>query len=221
MATKKIWLIAYVNRDNIKYIDKDLHKYDLNEVEYYVPTVKVLKKQFKGEQHFEEVPMLFNYGFFKVPVNYAGNIELLNQIRSNVSAIYGWVRDIAINGGNGLAIAHQSEIKTLRRQARRKSIYSKDDIHNLKTGMHIKLHGYPFDDMPAEVIRVHIKRQEVEVRLGADVPINVTVNFDNVFYSVYSDFDPEQSRDASLDELSSKPNNTADKLQLKMSDGIY
>src|SRR5690606_34035011 len=95
----------------------------------YIPTVKVLKKVFKGKNHFEFEPLLFNYGFFKVDYDDACNPDFLMELRSRISAIYGWVKDPATsmvsqvnlkrgntnfyNGIPAAAVAKDSEIADL------------------------------------------------------------------------------------------------------------
>ena len=39
-----IWCIAYINKNFIDIISKELEQYEYHMVEVYVPTVKVLKK---------------------------------------------------------------------------------------------------------------------------------------------------------------------------------
>lgn len=91
-----VWLVAYIDAKCLKNLEKELKRYpEYKEVEAYIPTVKILKKTFKKENFFEEVPLLFNYGFFKVPRKYAVYKDYLDQMQKNISCLYGWVRDAA------------------------------------------------------------------------------------------------------------------------------
>lgn len=91
-----VWIVAYIDSKFLKHTEKELKKYpEYKLVEAYIPTVKILKKTFKKENFFEEVPLLFNYGFFKVPRKYAIYKDYLDQMQKNISCIYGWVRDAA------------------------------------------------------------------------------------------------------------------------------
>ena len=61
------WAIAYINRDFIDRVEIDLGKYKKYEaVKAYIPTVRILRKKFKGKDIFEHVHLLFNYGFFQI-----------------------------------------------------------------------------------------------------------------------------------------------------------
>lgn len=217
---EKIWLIAYINRTFIDIIEREIIEYGFD-VEVYVPTVKVLRKTFKGQRLFEFVPMLFNYGFFKVNYKDACSAEYLNLLRNRITAIYGWVKDPAytmlqedqdlklkkegfINAKPQAAIATDKEVVRMVKQSKELSIFSAEDIGRLNVGDYIKLEGYPFDNMPAEILHINTKKKEVKVRLLMDTIVkDVLVSFDNVFYSIYKNYN-EAGNHISTDELSSK-----------------
>jgi len=78
------------------------------------------------------------------------------------------------------------------------------DLERIKPGQYVKLEGYPFDNMPAEVVSINHKRKEVKVKLLMDSIIqDVTVSFENVFYSIYKNFD-EENREKSIDDLNNR-----------------
>src|SRR5688572_29236437 len=88
------WLVAYIEAEYIPKVQEDLKKKkDFDEIEVYIPTVKILKKKFKGKEQFEEVPLLFNYGFFKVPRHLAVSRKFLDKMKESISCIFAWVRD--------------------------------------------------------------------------------------------------------------------------------
>lgn len=215
---KNVWLIAYVNRDYINIAEEELTAYDYDFIKAYIPTVRVLKKQFKGKNIFEFIPLLFNYGFFNVPYKYATNTDFLSELRTRITCIYGWVKDptkdILINKPNlrldnkGLikpmaktAIATDKEITRLIKKSRAINIYSAEDLKKFKKGDYILLKGYPFDNIPAEIVNINIKKKEVKVKLLIDALIKeATVSFENVFYTVYQSMDIN-SKEKSLDEI--------------------
>lgn len=92
-----VWAIAYIHKELLSRIGYDLEQYGYDElgIECYVPTVKMLKKTFKGKNQYEFIPLLFNYGFFKLPFEKACNPEFLSQFKQRINAIYGWVKDPA------------------------------------------------------------------------------------------------------------------------------
>lgn len=214
MIKGDIWCIAYINRNFINLVSEELNEYGYEDVEAYIPTVKVLKKKFKQKQEFEEVPLLFNYGFFRVSYDNACNEEYLSMLRQRITAIYGWVKDPSIimeqkpplkdpKGEDEddftlhymekvprAAVATDQEVAEMVKSARKMNIFSEEDIDSLKKGDYIVLKGYPFDDLPAEVISVSKKRKEVRVKLLLDTAMSeVKVSFENIFYTIYSSFD--------------------------------
>lgn len=218
MESKNVWVVAYINRDHIGIAEEELKRYGHKEVEAYIPTVRLLKKKFKGKNVFEFVPLLFNYGFFKIPYSKAVNPDYLMELRHHITCIYAWVKDPAKtvrSGKSGLksdnsnntdalpncAIATDREVATMVKATESMSIYNAEDLKQFSKGDYIKLEGYPFENMPAEIISINHKKGEVRVKLDIDAIVKeVTVSFENVFYSIYKDFD-ENSREDSTDEL--------------------
>lgn len=54
--------------------------------------VNVLKKTHKGKMQFEEIPILFNYGFIKMPSEFAYSRPFLNKLKRNISGIRTWLK---------------------------------------------------------------------------------------------------------------------------------
>lgn len=212
----KVWVIAYINRDYINVANEEIEMYNYENVEAYIPTVRVLKKQFKGKNLFEFVPLLFNYGFFKIPYSDACDPEFLLTLRHRITCIYGWVKDPAravtefnlmadnqdpVRALPKAAIATDGEVARLVKASKSMSIYTEKDLEQFKPGDFIKLEGYPFEGMPAQIIRINKKKGEVKVKLMIDEIVKeVTVSFENVFYTIYKNFN-ENSREASTDEM--------------------
>lgn len=95
-AIKYRWYIAHIDGSRIDNLTDELKKLDNTEfVEVYIPTVKVLKKQFKGHSHFDNIPMLMNYGFFKIPVSWGMNPEYMRGLQEGISCLISWSRDPA------------------------------------------------------------------------------------------------------------------------------
>lgn len=198
------WLIAYINTSYIERVYSDLKKNpEYRDIEVYIPTVKILKKTFKKENYFEDVPLLFNYGFFKIPRKYAVHKRFLEDLKTNVNCIFSWVNDpLKVMGKKPnlrpdnkftwddthvpVATATSEEIATLVRAAYQTSVYDGDDISKLNPGMIIKLRGYPFDNILAEVVEVYPKKHKVRVNIEMfDQVKDVLVSFDNVFFTIY------------------------------------
>ena len=230
LSKNSSWAIAYINRDFIDRVEKDLAKFKAYKgVIAYIPTVRILRKQFKGKDIFEEIPLLFNYGFFQIP-NKSLSSEFLQKMKEQIPCIHAWVKDSKrvittrpslITGNEPLvrddvipvALATNGEINRIMRAHKKYSIYDKNDIDNLKPGQLIKLHGYPFDGMDGKVTLVNKKKGKVHVELALEGLIkNVIVSFDNVFYTVYhGPIDETDFREKSIEEIQMKGKNAADK----------
>jgi transcription antitermination factor NusG len=212
-----IWAIAFINRKYINTTQDELTMYGYDDIEAYIPTIKVLKKQFKGKKLFEFVPLLFNYGFFKIKYEDACNYEYLSSLRQRITSIYAWVKDpvklndidrnLRADNNNFIdampraAVATDKEIANLVKASKSMSVYSQEDLKQFSKGDYIKLEGYPFDGMPAEIIKINHKKGEVKVKLLIEAMVReVTVSFENVFYTIYKNFS-EESKESSTDEL--------------------
>ena len=236
---KRVWAIAYIDRNFLPQLPEELKHYGYTDIKCYVPTVRLLKKQFKGKDQFEFVPLLLNYGFFKIPYEKACDSEWLSELRQRIGAIYGWVKDPTKNlsekvilradnsgmtkgmPGDNLeddqnmaelyrnlpqcALAKTKEVLALKKSADVLSVFSDEDIDRISIGDYITLKGYPFDNVPAEVLEINKKKQHVKVRLDISSNLDVvTVSFENVFYTIYSSQDPDDPmRETSLDEIES------------------
>jgi len=77
--------------------------------------------------------------------------------------------------------------------ATRFSVFSSDDIKKCEPGDLITLQGYPFEGLSAEVLFVDEKRKKVKVRLILATALfrEVEVDFENVFYTVYNQFNDD------------------------------
>lgn len=232
-----VWIVAYIDAKFLKYTERELNKYpEYQEVEAYIPTVKILEKTFKKENIFKEIPLLFNYGFFKIPRKFAQYKHWLDTMQKNISCIYGWVRDPANVWGNlpklrldgesvynteenkiSAAVASSSDIARLIRDSVNLGAHSADEINLLKIGDEIVLRGYPWEGVNASVLYIDHKTQQVKVEIRIFDQMRPTlVSFDNVFFTIYHDtknFDDTIVSDKSIDEAAM--NKTFDKAQKK------
>lgn len=243
-----VWLVAYINSSFISTVEKDLKKFKkYKDVKVYIPTVKILRKQFKGKNEFEEVPLLFNYGFFQIR-KISAHAEFLSQMKEDIPCVFSWVSDsqslikskpdirlltqpktkekifaeISPEQKVQVATATDKEIENLMSVRNSTTIYSQEEIDNLKTGGIITLKGYPFNDVPARIIHINHKTQKVRVELLiTELMKEVTVSFENVFYTIYQGgYDVEGGREESLDEIRKQGKNRLDKLLNKQNNYI-
>lgn len=221
-----IWIICYVNTKFLPNVLEDLAKHPkYKNIEVYIPTVKLLTKKFKNKEIFEEIPLLFNYGFFKIPKYFITHSSFLDKLKKDVPSIYAWVRDPAnlmkekpkLRKDNksvfdyrksGFAIATSEEVASLMLSEKTRSIYTAKDIENLHPGKIITLHGYPFDGVEAEVVKVDKQGKQVEVKLLLAKHLkHIKVSFDNIFYTVYRSHIVNEIKEKSLEELQGANNN--------------
>lgn len=200
------WIIAYIDADAVEKVSTELKKHrQYEEVEAFIPMVKLLKKTLKGKDSFEYVPLLFNYGFFKVPRKFAIYPKYLDEMKENISCIIAWVKDPAkmkktlgglklgerkfIDEGEiGVATASSKDIAKLVKDAVKHSIHSGEDLETIGPGSIITLHGYPFENVEAIVVEIDPAKKRVKVKLmlfNAVRDVSVDVSFDNVFYTIY------------------------------------
>ena len=232
-----VWVVAYIDAKFLKHVEVELSKYpEFEKVEAYIPTVKILKKTFKKENLFEEVPLLFNYGFFRVPRELAIYKNWLDSLQKSVSCIYGWVRDPAnvwvdnpklnMDGTSiysretnriSAATATSKEIARLIRDTINIGAHSSEEINLLNAGDTIVLRGYPFEGVNATVLEIDHKTKKVKVNIKIFDQIRpALVSFDNVFFTIYHDknnFDDVQVADKSIDEM--QGNKNFDRIQKK------
>lgn len=214
------WCIAYINGEHIHRAEKEMSRNpEFEDVILNIPTVRILTKTFKGQNIFKEIPLLFNYGFFRIPHSKAIDPEFLSSLKSGVTCIVGWVkntsdtyanpklrRDNRVNAGVQCATATSEEIARLIEASSRVTIYSKDDLHNLTPGSVITLRGYPWDGLSATVLEINLKKKTVKAEIDLEGYSRKVANlsFDNVFYSIYQGgYDPEAPTEKPLEQFNS------------------
>jgi len=247
-VSEYVWVVAYISRDNINTVQDDLLSCGMGSIKVYIPTVRILKKKFKNKNIYEYVPLLFNYGFFQIPYEKACDVEFLKKLKEGVPAIYGWVSDptlligikpnLRMDNGDSeelsedgikfikrpkltpkVAIAREEEIVSLLKTSENMSVFNDGLIEKIKEGDIINLKGYPYDGMTAEVVSISKTKKEVKVRLLLETIITTaTVSFENIFYTVYNDFD-KSCKEKSLEELSEVGIRRLDRIYAKISYG--
>jgi hypothetical protein len=223
-----VWAIAFISPKKMFTVERDLLKHSnrYKGVKAYIPVVKIMTKQVKGKQHFETVPMLFNYAFFKIPKYYIPNPAFLEKMKKDVECIINWVKDPSISkekgyftmdklyNPTGVALASQKDIDNLREREKGKTFYTASDIKSLKEGATITLHTYPFEGLPAEIIKVNEDQGYVTVRLLLETSLQVIkVKFENVFFTIYKDvYLEDKMREEYIDEMKARNKGVGDKI---------
>ena len=204
-----VWCICHIDNKLYGSIEAELKKAKYDDIKVYIPTLSILKKRSKGKDIYEDVPMLFSYGFIRMRKEKAFSRVFLHRLKKAIPGIHSWVkspetmhpRKIKARIQNAedwddfsiVATVTRKEIRRLKRISKENKVYSKYDIAQLTVGSYIVLRGYPFDGVQATVLEINLNTQNVKVKLfpnGGE--IEIWLPFENVLYSTYLDYDPDK-----------------------------
>ena len=205
---KYTYCIFYLEKKLWKNISEQIEEEGYINVKALIPTVNILKKTIKGKMIFEEQPILFNYGFIKMPTECAFSRAFLNQMKRKIPGIHSWLKDTytlhqrkkraRIDNAEDfddfsiVATCSRKEVKRFLRLSRENKKYSLDDLVNLKIGDYVQLKGYPYEGQGGVIKEVNYKERFVRVEIQVLSGImDMTLPFDNVLYSVYMNYDPD------------------------------
>lgn len=180
----------------------DLRRFNLwgyNNINYRIPKVTVLKRVINKGHEFVEKPLLFNYGFLEMPLEFIKNPVVLQELRVISRLIQGFFRkteedlkaELEYAEKDGLPNFKPVLVKTITRAelerliqiSREINVY--DDVKQLDIGTYIVLKGYPFEGLGAEVLRKKTNGK-LQVRL-IESGVLVELKPDNIYYSAYGD----------------------------------
>lgn len=208
MKNKYVYCICYLERKFYMTINEELESKGYHNIKAIVPTVKILKKTVRSKQIYEEVPILFNYGFIKMSSEQAFDRSFLNKMKRQISGIRGWLKSpeslhqkkkkkARVENAEDwddfsmVAICRKSEVRRFQRMSRQNKCFSAEDI-NFNIGDYIVLKGYPYDGVDATVRKVDYTNKKVELLLYPESGrMILTLPFENVAYSVYHNCDPD------------------------------
>lgn len=206
--TPYVYCICRIDRKNWKYINQDLLSRGYNDIKAYIPTVKILKKVKGNTNVFEEIPLLFNYGFIKMRTDKAFDRQFLLKLKKEIPGIMNWLKSLEtifpkkkkakidnyedFDDFSIVATVSKKEYLYYKRLSKRNTIYSSNDIVNLTVGSYVILRGYPFEGIPAKVLEVNLLLKKVNVALYPDRgSLEIQISFDNILYSIYNDYDED------------------------------
>ena len=207
MKKSSKWCIFNINNKHCLTIAKELKEkgYDKLGVKVSLPTVSILRKRQKGKDIYEDVPLLFNYGFVKMPTEMAYSRPLLRKLTRDITGICSWVKSNdtmhekklrrRIDGEDfddfsKVAIASNNEVRRFKRMSRENKVYQADEIINLSIDSYVVLRGYPFNGVNATIKEVNLVTKEITVMLyPGNTNMIVKLPMDNVVYSIYQNYD--------------------------------
>lgn len=209
MKHKYVYCIFYLEQKYYQRIKMDLKERGYTHIRPIIPTVSVLKKTHKGKMIFEDVPVLFNYGFMRMPSEYAYSRPFLNELKRDIPGIRTFLRDTKtmherkkkaridnaedFDDFSIVATCTKEEVRRFKRISKENKKYSVDDLINLKPGDYLVLKGYPYEGVDATVKDVDFKNRLVKLILYPENgKMEIRLPFDNVLYSVYQNYDPDK-----------------------------
>lgn len=205
--TPYTYCVCRIDKKSWEYIAEDLKIRGYKHIKPVIPTISILKKSKANKNYYEQIPLLFNYGFIKMPIYRAYDRQFLFKLKKEIPGIVGWVHDL---GGmhpkkirkridnaedwddfSKVAVISKKEVKYYRELSKKNKIYSLEDITRIHIGDYITLRGYPFEGIGAEIKDINLNTKMVDLTIfpGRDSTLNIKVPLDNVIYTVYSDFD--------------------------------
>lgn len=210
--TPSVYVIFYIERDYYTTINQDLRDkgYD-KKIKAIVPTIRILRKVIHGREVYEEIPLLFNYGFIRMPKYLAYSRDFMNKLQKNIHGIRSWVKSPEYlhakkkkkridntdiwDDFTQVGLATKKEVRRFQRMSRRNDRFSVSDLVNIHPGDYIILKRYPYEGIEATVVSIDkphkLIRMQLDLKLGK---MNLDIPFDQVLDTVYSNYDPELLR---------------------------
>lgn len=208
MKQPYVYCICYLDTKYYHLVPKDLLDKGFSDCKSIIPTVKILYRASKNKTKYREVPILFNYGFIKIPTKKAYDRDFIRSLSNKVRGIRGFMKapdsihpkkkkarvdnmDI-FDDFSKVAIATKKEVRYFQRQARQNKRFSTEDLTQISIGDYIILKGYPYDGIEANVLDINYTNQTVKLLLYPENgKMELTLPFDSVIYSVYQNYDPD------------------------------
>ena len=166
------YVIFYLERKYYHLIEKELKEKGYENIKVIIPTLDILKRTVKGKMVFESVPILFNYGFMRMPTENAFSRPFLNKLKRNISGIRTFLKStetmherkkkVRIDNAEDfddfslVATCSRKDVRRFIRLAKANKKYSVDDLMNVKPGDYIVLKGYPYEGIDATVLDVYL-----------------------------------------------------------------
>lgn len=206
MKTPYVYCIFRLDRKFYRRINRDLKSRGYSEIKAIIPKVSILKKSRKGRDEYEDVPLLFNYGFIRMKPHKAFDRYFLNKLRKDIPGIVSFMKSLDyrpkrkrlrvdnaedFDDYSEVATISKSEVIKYRRMSKANKIFSADDLTRISIGDYIVLRGYPFEGIPAILLENNLVTNRVLVKIYPEMGngLEIEVPRENVLYSPYYDLD--------------------------------
>lgn len=231
-CTHYSYCIFYLENKYFMDINKDLKDCGYHHIKAIIPTVRFIKKKSsRGVDVYQEEPILFNYGFMRMPTSLAYNRVFLNRLKRLIPGVRGWLRDSEplhrkrgkkrrvenaedFDDFSKVAMVPRKIVRDFIKLAKINSHLDYDDIVSLHPGNYIRLSCYPYIGADAIVEEVNTNDNKIRLHLYPNKykdKMKVWLPLDMVAYNVYQDYNPRISisdqREYNMDRF---PNNYMD-----------
>lgn len=205
------YCIFYLENKYYKTINSDLKECGYHHIRAIIPTVRFIKKNSsRGKEVYQEEPILFNYGFMKIPTKLIYDRLFLNKLKRNISGIRSWLKhneplhrkrgkkarvDNAedFDDYSQVATVPYSEVRRFIAISRENNHLSRADISTVRVGDYIMLRHYPYIGADAVVLEVDKSKSRIFLQIyPQSSKIETWLPTDMVIYSVYENYDPRK-----------------------------
>lgn len=207
--SKYAYCIFYIENAYYRGINDKLRELGIRNIKAIIPTVQVLKRTHRGQMFFEEVPILFNYGFIKMPTYRAFDRNFLNWLKRKIPGIRNFLRDNEplfekkkkrrIDNAEDwddfskVATVDRKQVVRFNRLSKKNKTYSVEELMSLKIGDYIILQNYPFEGIDATIKDIDYVERTVDVIMYPQMgKLEIKLPFEDIFYTVYKDYDPDK-----------------------------
>lgn len=205
------YCIIYLEDKYYETINSDLEKRGYDDIEAIVPTVTILKgSTSRGKLIYKKEPILFNFGFLKMPSKKAVDRNFLRLLTRRIPGIRGFLKDtITLHNRKNkrarienidiwddfsiVATCTRKDVRRFLKIQKENKRFSVTDLVNLKPGDYINLRGYPYEGVDATILEVDHNNKRVKVLMyPQNGKLEIWLPFDSVVYSVYQNYDPRK-----------------------------
>lgn len=210
-STHYSYCVFYLEEKYYKDINNDLKDNGYKHVRAIIPTIKFIDHQSSRGRYVDtEVPLLFNYGFMRVPTDRVFDRQYMAKMKKRIPGIRGWLKNTeTLHRGRGkrlrvdnldifddfsqVAIVQRSEVRRFLDITKENSRLKFEDITTLHINDYITLRHYPYIGVDAIVKEVDWDNQRVRLLTYPETyKILSWLPMELVIYSVYEDFDPRK-----------------------------
>lgn len=202
------YTIFYIERKYMDNIDKDIKDHNYKHIRAIIPMVTILKKSTsRGKKIYSNEPVLFNYGFIKMPKDKALSRDFLRKLKRDIPAIRGFLKNTEtlhprkkksridnmdiFDDFSIVATCPWEDVRRFLKISRENKKFSVDDLVSIKPGDYVILKGYPFEGIDATIEDIDYKKNKVKLLLyPQNGKMELWLDFDQVLYSVYQNYNP-------------------------------